>query len=221
MPPPPGRAIVQRAMTEPDCHVDLYWLPLGAGGQCVRMSGHLYEALTALPARRRRCDLYHSALVVAVPEGTYAIESAPARADGADRGVVGDGPVGSRRLGRLRLFRYELRCARDGTIPDLAEAVDSPRRLSADERGARRIVALTGAAPLPVWGRDEARAGDMWNSNSYIAWLIERAGLDAAAIRPPTGGRAPGWSAGVVVARRARPRERDPGPRVAIDTAAP
>jgi hypothetical protein len=42
----------------------------------------------------------------------------------------------------------------------------------------------------------------MWNSNSAIAWLITRAGLDAEAIQPPTGGRAPGWNAGLVVARR-------------------
>jgi hypothetical protein len=42
----------------------------------------------------------------------------------------------------------------------------------------------------------------MWNSNSLIAWLVARAGLDAEAIQPPTGGRAPGWNAGLVVARR-------------------
>ena len=46
--------------------VDLYWLPLGAGtgGQCVRGSGRLYEALTAMRAHRPRLDLYHSALIV-------------------------------------------------------------------------------------------------------------------------------------------------------------
>jgi hypothetical protein len=42
----------------------------------------------------------------------------------------------------------------------------------------------------------------MWNSNSIIAWLLERAGIDAAAVAPPSGGRAPGWAAGVAVARR-------------------
>jgi hypothetical protein len=41
----------------------------------------------------------------------------------------------------------------------------------------------------------------MWNSNSTIAWLIARAGLDAESIQPPAGGRAPGWRAGVAVAR--------------------
>jgi hypothetical protein len=49
--------------------------------------------------------------------------------------------------------------------------------------------------PTPVWGRDELRTGDMWNSNSVIAWLVERAGLDADSRRPPLGGRAPGWTA--------------------------
>jgi hypothetical protein len=42
----------------------------------------------------------------------------------------------------------------------------------------------------------------MWNSNSVIAWLVARAGLDAEAIQPPTRGRAPGWNAGLEVARR-------------------
>jgi hypothetical protein len=55
---------------------------------------------------------------------------------------------------------------------------------------------------LHVWGRDESRAGEMWNSNSVIAWLTARADLDADAIQPPVGGRAPGWNAGLVVAYR-------------------
>jgi hypothetical protein len=42
----------------------------------------------------------------------------------------------------------------------------------------------------------------MWNSNSLIAWLIERCGLSAESIHAPAGGRAPGWRAGLVVARR-------------------
>jgi putative oxidoreductase len=43
---------------------------------------------------------------------------------------------------------------------------------------------------------------DCGRANSVIAWLIVRARLDADAILPPAGGRAPGWSAGLVVARR-------------------
>jgi hypothetical protein len=45
-------------------------------------------------------------------------------------------------------------------------------------------------------------AGEMWNSNSFISWLIARSGLDAESIHVPMGGRAPGWDAGIVVARR-------------------
>jgi hypothetical protein len=52
----------------------------------------------------------------------------------------------------------------------------------------------------------------MWNSNSIVAWLVARAGLDADAIVPPMGGRAPGWNAGLLVARRdeVQPRRRKP-----------
>lgn len=183
--------------------VDLYWLPLGAGGVSVRLNGRVFEAVVAQLERRERCDLYHSALVVRVPEGRFVIEQAPAWSGGrAERGVVAEGPVGSHAARRLRLFRYEVRCWRDGIIPDVDEAVDSPRRLSEDVRIARRLLAVAPHAPTPVWGRDELGAGEMWNSNSIVSWLLVRSGIDVAAIRPPPGGRAPGWNAGVVVARR-------------------
>jgi hypothetical protein len=42
----------------------------------------------------------------------------------------------------------------------------------------------------------------MWNSNSVVAWLVVRAGLPVESVRLPENGRAPGWDAGVVVARR-------------------
>jgi hypothetical protein len=183
--------------------VDLYWLPLGAGGHSVRLNGRVFEAVAARLDRRPPCDLYHSALVVRVPDGAYAIESGPVPDErGEERGVVAGGAVGSRWAGRFRIFRYEVRCWRDGVIPDLGEAVESPRRLSADAATARRVLGLAPAVPAPVWGRDELGAGEMWNSNSVIAWLIARSGLAADAISPPAGGRAPGWRAGLVVARR-------------------
>jgi len=47
----------------------------------------------------------------------------------------------------------------------------------------------------------------MWNSNSVIAWVIARSGIDAKSIQPPQGGRAPGCRAGVVVANRADAEE--------------
>ncbi len=108
-------------------------------------------------------------------------------------------------LGRFRLFRYELRRWPGGVIPDLAEAVDSPRTLTDDPASARRLLDLVPFVPAPVWGRDGLGAGEMWNSNSVVSWLVARSGLDVDAIRPPAGGRAPGWAAGVVVARRPTP----------------
>jgi|GEM_PF-6521580 len=55
--------------------IDLYWLPLGAGGNCVRLNGRVYELLHAFLDRRRPLDLYHSALEVTVPEGRFVIEN--------------------------------------------------------------------------------------------------------------------------------------------------
>jgi hypothetical protein len=188
---------------EPDASVDLYWLPLGAGGHFVRLNGRIFEAVAARLERRPRCDLYHSALVVRVPEGRFVIEQAPIRRrDVPDRGVVSEGAVGSRWAGRFSIFRYELRRWRDGVIPDVDEAVDSPQRLTTDAALARRVLELVPSVPTPVWGRDELRTGEMWNSNSFISWLIVRAGLAVESVRLPEGGRAPGWHAGVVVGRQ-------------------
>ena len=192
--------------TLPLVAVDLYWLPLGAGGHSVRLNGKVFEALVSLLERRRPLDIYHSALVVHLPEGRYTIESAPVPdADAQARGVVAGGPVGSRWAGHWRIFRYEIRCWRDGVIPDLGEAVDSPQRLTEDEDRARRLLRLAPQVPTPVWGRNELRAGEMWSSNSIISWLLVRSGLDEASVRMPSSGRAPGWDAGLVVARRQGP----------------
>ena len=183
--------------------IDLYWLPLGAGGRSVRLNGRLFEAVAAALGHRRACDLYHSALEARVPEGRFVIEMAPIPVDDAPgRGVVAEGAVGAGVARRLRLFRYEVRCWLDGVIPDVAEAVESPRRLSNDPDCTRRLLELVPHVPTPVWGRDELRTGEMWNSNSLISWLITRCGLDIEPINPPTGGRAPGWRAGIAVARR-------------------
>jgi hypothetical protein len=181
--------------------VDLYWLPLGAGGWFVRLNGRIYEAIKARLARRRSFDLYHSALEVRVPEGRFVIEVAwpIPDGDGASRGAVVEGPVGSRRIGAFRVFRYELRRWRDGVLPDADEAVASPQRLTEDPTRARRLLDLVGSVPRLVWGRDEMRTGDMWNSNSVISWLIARSGLPTDLIRPPEGGRAPGWEAGLIM----------------------
>jgi hypothetical protein len=185
--------------------VDLYWLPLGAGGHSVRLNGFAFEAIASRLERRPACDLYHSALEVTAPEGRFTIEMTPVpRGESASRGVIVTGAVGAHWAGRARIFRYEVRRWRDGVIPDRGEAVDSPRRLTDDGQRAARLLALAPSLPRPVWGRDELGAGEMWNSNSVIAWLLACGGFDAAAIRPPAGGRAPGWNAGIVVAERHR-----------------
>jgi hypothetical protein len=191
------------ASSPPNAGVDLYWLPLGAGGHSVRLNGRIFEAIAARLERRDRCDLYHSGLEVRVPDGRFVIEMTPIRpSDGAERGVVAEGAVVAHAAGRFRLFRYEVRRWHDGTIPDVAEAVESPRRVSDDPDCARRLLELVPEVPTPVWGRDELGAGEMWNSNSLISWLIVRSGLDVDSIKLPVGGRAPGWQAGIVVARR-------------------
>lgn len=131
------------------------------------------------------------------------IEQAPVRdARGAARGVVAEGAVGHSKAGRFRLFRYEIRCWRDGVIPDVVEAVGGAQRLSDDPGQAQRLLELVPSVPTPVWGRDEFGTGEMWNSNSVTSWLIARSGIAAESVALPSGGRAPGWEAGLVVARR-------------------
>jgi hypothetical protein len=79
--------------------------------------------------------------------------------------------------------------------------VDSPVHLSNHARDAARLLELVPEVPTLVWGRDELRADDMWNSNSVVSWLLACAGLNIDAVRPPSGGRAPGWKAGLVAAK--------------------
>ena len=185
--------------------VDLYWLPLGAGDALpvVRWNGRIFEALVAAHEHRPRYDLYHSALEVKVDGRRFVIEMAPVWGNKkTDRGVVCEGAVGLSGLGRSRFFRYEVRRWCGGVIPDVAEAVESPRRLSGDAGLAERILSLVPGFPTAVWGRDELRTGEMWNSNSLISWLLARSGHDIEGLATPAHGRAPGWSAGLVVAAR-------------------
>jgi hypothetical protein len=199
VPPAPLRA----ARTSPCAGVDLFWLPLGAGGHSVRFNGIAYEAVLARLQRRAACDLYHSALEVHVPDGRFVIEMTPVRAaDGAERQVAASGAVGARWAGRFRIFRYEVRRWRDGFIPDVAEAVASPQRVAHDAATAQRVLDLVPTVPTAVWGRDELNTGDMWNSNSLTSWLLARSGITTGLLRPPAGGRAPGWKAGLIVAER-------------------
>jgi hypothetical protein len=186
-----------------DAWTDLYWLPLGAGGHWVRWNGRLYERLAAWHQHRSACDLYHSALQIHVDGTTYAVEMGPVwNLSAPERGVVCEGPVGARPLGRLRAFRYEVRCWPNGQIPDLDEAVASPRRVSDDEDQVASVLHALREVPPLTWGRDQLGADDMWNSNSLVSWSLARTGHDMRDITPPLNGRAPGWHAGLVLAER-------------------
>ena len=184
--------------------VDLLWIPLGAGGVgFVRMNGRIYEGIKARTERRTPLQLHHTALEVRLPEGHFTIENAWPRPnrDTASRGVVAEGPVYNRRIARLRVFRYEVRRWANGVIADAGEAVGGPQRLSTDHGTARRLLDVVPSVPVMVWGRDELGTGKMWNSNSVVSWLLARADLAPHRLQPPTGGRAPGWNAGIVAAR--------------------
>lgn len=181
--------------------VVLSWIPLGAGGSpVVRASGRAYEALAARRDRRAPCALVHAALQVCVDGPEVAVEVTPVWGQPAgDRGVVAEGPVGARWLGRSRFFRYEIRCWAGGAVPDLAWAASS-RRVTDDPAAARAVLDAAVHVPTHTWGRDVTRTGDMWTSNSVVAWLLGTAGLPTDG--PPPGLRAPGWTAGTVAARR-------------------
>lgn len=186
----------------PDSWLDLYWLPLGAdGSRMVRVGGRLYEMYAAQRAHRAPGDLYHSALKAHLVGATHVIEVAPvwSRRETA-RGVVAEGAVGSHLLGISRLFRYEVRCWRDGVLPDEERAVGGPMRLSTDPTRLSAVLELVHRVPTPVWGRDELGVGDMWNSNSVISWLVAATGESVSG--PPASGRAPGWVAGLALADR-------------------
>jgi hypothetical protein len=179
----------------------LHWLPLGAGGHSVRWNGRVFEALVARHQHRAVRDLYHCALEVHIGADRFVIEMTPVwSGEATDRGVVREGPVGSPWLGHLALFRYEVRCWRNGVIPDLEEAVGSGVRVGQDLARARHLLELVPRVPALTWGRDELHTGEMWNSNSLVAWLLARSDHEVGSIHPPANGRAPGWSAGLVVA---------------------
>ena len=201
-----------RAHALASASLDLYWIPLGAGNRVVQFSGRTFEAIAAKWGRRRPCDLYHTALVATLDADEYFIEMTPVPAASRaplDRGVVGEGAVGTAWARRLRVFRYEIRRWRNGTIPDLAAAVGEPVRISDDERDVAAAVAAVADVPTPVWGRDELRTGEMWNSNSVVSWTLAVSGLLVRVDGPPLAGRAPGWDAGVTVAARQLGGRRD------------
>lgn len=184
--------------------VYLHWIPLGAGGSgFVRFNGRVYEWIVSRREKRSALDLYHTALRIQVPEGRFVIETTWPRPDldGDSRGVVVDGSVFSTWLGVSRIFRYEVRRWSDGLLPDADQAVDGPQLVMDEAARVRDLLELVELVPPLVWGRDPVGSGDMWNSNSVVSWLLAASGTDMDSVMPPRGGRAPGWDAGVAVAR--------------------
>ncbi len=186
-----------------DCAADLYWLPVGAEtSRFQQASLRLWEALEAARARRPRATLFHSGLKLALGPGeVYTLELTPAFLGGPVAPLAA-GPVGFRGADRFRLFRYQLRCLPGDRLPDEQWAVESPVRLSDSCEVVHRILALAPSIPRHVWGRRVAGTGEMWTSDSVISWLLFRAGIDLSIVAPPSGGRAPGWYAGLTIAGR-------------------
>jgi hypothetical protein len=186
------------------CFVDVYWIPVGAGtSRLQRASLRWWEAFEAARARRARGVLYHSALKLGIDgEGVSTLELTPAFVASPVPALM-TGPVGARPAGRFKLFRYELRLVPGAVLPDEAWAVGEPVRLSDERAMVERVVELAGLVPAYTWGRRVKGTAEMWTSDSVVSWLLVKAGLEPMDARAPADGRAPGWDAGLAVARRA------------------
>jgi hypothetical protein len=79
---------------------DLHWIPLGAGGHCVRFNGRVFEAIEAARQHRPRRDLYHAALVIELEAIGTRSRSRPRR---TRRGAPRRGGHGRRREPPRRL----------------------------------------------------------------------------------------------------------------------
>lgn len=187
--------------------IDLYWIPVGAGTRFQKFSLSLYEGLLARISRRPTATLLHAALKLGIDGRRFTLEVTPSPA-GPNSFHEVTGPVGIRGADRLRLFRYQV-CLREGnTLPDEGWAVVPAVRLGTDDRLAADIAALTKSVPAYTWGRRRKGHPEMWTSDSCVSWLLSRAGLAAEALEVPAGCRAPGWSSGIVEARKVRASDR-------------
>ena len=72
--------------------------------------------------------------------------------------------------------------------------------------GVAAILEASRAVPAYTWGRRRPGHPEMWTSDSALAWILDRAGLNPAELRVPDGCRAPGWYAGLAEAATARMR---------------
>ncbi|MFS0699535.1 hypothetical protein AB6N24_06130 [Cellulomonas sp. 179-A 4D5 NHS] len=139
--------------------------------------------------------LVHAVLEVMTGKVVRTVDMSPIWGKVAERRdvVVAVGPVGSRSLKWCPLFRYEVRVVHG------VGGLSAPVHVS--DRFLLPGCVLDDLAEVPAytWGRDDAGTGEMWTSNSVVAWLLERSGVST--LEPPAGHRAPGWEAGVLMAR--------------------
>jgi hypothetical protein len=177
-------------------HVDLHWIPTGAGTQIAR-NMKAYEWLAATLARRPRVVLCHAALKVELDGRHYTMELTPVTPHKDVIPAPVTGPVGARFAGHFRIFRYQLCCMECPALPDEQWTVGEPVRVATDREMVARIFEAAAAVPPYVWGRRARGTSEMWTSNSAIAWLLRRAGIGATDIALPEGTRAPGWRAGL------------------------
>ncbi|GIG39273.1 hypothetical protein [Cellulomonas phragmiteti] len=166
------------------------WAAVGAEGHVARRTSAWWERAVAARERRAPQRLVHAVLEVVVDGTTTRVDMGPTWGrDAGTRRVVATGPVGSRHLARCALLRYEVRVA------DGPGAVPGVLRVSPDVAVPPDVLDALADVPRRTWGRDEAGAGEMWTSNSVVAWVLVRAGVRS--VEPPAGHRAPGWCAGV------------------------
>jgi hypothetical protein len=114
-PKPAGASEPPVAGAASQASIELYWLPLGAGGWLVRLNGRIYEAIHAFLERRRPLDLYHSALIVRVPEGRFVIEDAWPIPDATARRAAWPLKAPSSAAGWRACGCFATRCAGGGT----------------------------------------------------------------------------------------------------------
>ena len=181
--------------------LDLYWLPVGAGtSRFQQASLRCWEAIEAARARRPRQRLLHGALKLGRDDSVpHTLELMPAFVRDDVPPLV-TGPVGIRGADRLRLFRYQLLLVPAERLPDEDFAVCPPIRLSDDPGVIDRLFGLAATVPPYTWGRRVPGTTEMWTSDSVVSWLLMRAAIDASALLPAEG-RAPGWLAGIELAR--------------------
>ena len=198
-----GDAACHRKPTPRSTCTGCRWAP--AATPCA-LNGKVFEAVAAWLDRRDRRDLYHSALEVQRAGGTVR-----------DRAGAGAGERRRRARRRRRGRRRQHAAARPlprssatrsgagatGCIPDVGEAVESPRRLSDDPDCARRLLELVPAgADARLGPRRAGRRRDVELELDSSPGSSRAAGSTSRRSRRPRGGRAPGWQAGIVIARR-------------------